>query len=120
MMVAIDQITKAVRDYLRKELIPLMPWQKALIANAAITLYAENAPAMVAKYRDHLAVQALGVIHEDGMVDIDAIYKAIHPDIPAGWKKTVELPLIGTITISASDVDSIYQSIRQSAGEGGN
>ena len=106
-MVTIEQAKNGVRSYIMTEIVPkLGGWQK-WVAGAFATLAVDRAEQLVS----NPAVKMLGIVTNDGMIDIDALYHAFITQ--ANEPVTIDIPAIGTITLRADDIDLMMQHIRQ-------
>lgn len=65
------------------------------------------------KLSKNKAFAALNLIDEAGNVDIDKVYQHLKP-IAAKCSAPITLPVVGTLTFTEQDVDSLYTHIMQS------
>ena len=65
------------------------------------------------KLSKNKAFAALNLIDEAGNVDIDKVYQHLKP-IAAKCSAPITLPIVGTLTFTEQDVDSLYTHIMQS------
>lgn len=110
-MVHYSKLIDGIVRYIDEDMISKMggSW-KAWGIGAIVLLAANRGPAIFDKLKANSIVQALGII-EGEMVDVDALHDALLTQARKG-NATVELPVIGSITYSASDVESLYRCIR--------
>ena len=52
-------------------------------------------------------VSAMGIIDEQDQIDIDAIYREFAAQAQRG-AVTFDVPLVGALTLTATDVDKLY------------
>lgn len=109
-MVSINQVEKGVAEFLDAELIPKIDGWRKWVAGATLSMAIENARNIFEVYKDNEVLIALGVIQEDGEIDIDRL----HDHFMEQAKKctaSFNLPFIGNITLKASDIDKLYNYI---------
>lgn len=114
MMVTIDQFKNGVLKYIDEELLPHIPGWKKYAAAAYVTLAADNAVAMILQMKERPAVSILGLFDKNNNIDIERAYKAISSSVKSGEKFDIEIPVIGKFTLDMTDIDKIYQNIKNS------
>lgn len=111
-MVSIDRIQTGIARYLDTEMLPKMSGANKWIAGAAASAYIAEAPALLRKLNDNKAIAALNLIDAAGNVDVEKIYQHLKP-AAAKCPAVVTLPIVGTLTFTEQDVDSLYSHIMQ-------
>lgn len=112
-MVSINRVQTGLSRYLDNEIMPkLSGWQK-WVFSAAATAYIADAPKVAEKVRASTALASLSLIDEANNIDVEKIYQHLRPaaeKCPA----PISIPGMGTITLTVSDVDMLYNCIMQS------
>lgn len=111
-MVSIDKIEKGVANYLDGELMPQLQnnsLEKVLVGTVA-SLAIHKSGAIVAGYKDNKVVKMLGVMDDNGNVDIEVVAAELKKHIPKDGVK-VDIPIIGTMTFHKDDVDKLCEYI---------
>lgn len=108
-MVTVIQVQTGLVQYVDRDLLPHLDGLKKLGLGVYMGLAAENIGAAIQRYKDHPAVAVLGVISEDGMIDIDKVYATAKPMLQE--KQSVNLPLIGRVTFNEQDLEKLYRYI---------
>ena len=112
-MVRIDKVQSGVSRYLDNEVMPKMSGVNRWLFSAAAAAYVAEAPKLVKKLNENKALAALNLVDEAGNVDVEKIYQYIKPAAEKG-PAPITLPIVGTLTFTAADVDSLYAYIMQS------
>lgn len=112
-MVSMNQVQKGLMKYIDNDVLPHLTGMKRVGLGIYSGLAAQNFGAMVEKYKDHPAVSVLDVIDDNGNVDIDKLYKAAAPMFSSGERHTISIPLIGDMTVDRSDLEKLYQYIKE-------
>lgn len=111
-MVSIDKIEQGVASYLDNELMPQLQnngWEKVVIG-AAASLAIHKFGAIVAGYKDHKLVKMLGIMDDDGNVDVEALANELKQNVPkTGFD--ISVPIVGTMTFHKDDIDKLYEYI---------
>lgn len=112
-MLSIDQIQRGAARFVDTELMPKLAGRDKWIVAGVVTLYIKRLPVLVEQLKSKDAVRLLGVIGEDNSVDLEAVYNSIKP-AAAQTPVQVNIPMGGTITITGTDIDILYNCIMQS------
>lgn len=112
-MVSIDRIQSGVTRYLDTEIVPKLSGVNKWLVAAVASAYVSDAPALLRKLNGNKAIAALNLIDEAGNVDVEKIYQSLKP-AAAKYSAPVTLPVVGTLTFTEQDVDSLYTHIMQS------
>lgn len=98
-MVSIERVKDGLARYIDAELCPSMSgWRRIIVATGA-----------------GIAISKLDTLHlplgltQDGEIDVDAIYNEAKKHISGTMP--IDLPMIGTVEISATDIDTMYNYI---------
>lgn len=113
-MVSIDKIEQGVAAYLDAELMPQLQKngvERVLVGTAA-SLMIHRAGAIVEGYKDNKLVKMLGVMDEEGNVDVDTLVGEVKKNI-AKEGFVVDIPILGTLTFHKEDVDKLHKFITE-------
>ena len=99
-MVTIDQAMRGVAQYADKESIPHLPTGK------------DGGKSRILALKDHPAVQMMGIMDEDGNIDLDRLYNAARTRVD-GKKIPWDIPVIGELKFDVNDVDRLYKYIQE-------
>lgn len=110
-MVAFDQFVKGAGAFIESEIISVLPgWQK-WVAGGIVAMAMDRSASVFKAVKDIPAVRALGVVREDGMIDIENLYKYIRSSAEKTGPVTIEVPMVGPFKASVQDLDRLYQMI---------
>lgn len=109
-MITIEQAARGLTSYLDAELLPHLPTGKALIVGAAAALYIRKAPDIARQLIGMPAVKLLGIIDEQGNIDIDELYNAVLPQVRGTFDLSV--PLVGNLTFDRAEIDKLYSYLK--------
>lgn len=108
----IEQVEKGIAAYLDSELMPHLEGWKQWVAGAAVTMALQNGAKAADVLKENEVIKAMGVFEGDD-IDIDMVYEALSTQAKK-CPAVLQLPLIGTVTLRASDVDKLYGMIEKS------
>lgn len=112
-MVNIGQVKVGAQKYIELEIVSKMQgWQKWAFG-AVSALFIENIPQIYEELKANQFVKALGVIDDQGMIDLDKLYEKFRVEAEKG-SVTIDVPMIGPMTLNKDDVTKIYQMISSS------
>lgn len=107
MRVTVDQFKMGLVGYIDEEFVSKMQgFKKWALAAEGVTLVDRKVNSLMSgEMLEHM--KASGYISEDGMVDIDALHSRYSSVAKKYGSITESIPLLGAVTFTASDIDSI-------------
>jgi hypothetical protein len=84
---------------------------KRILAAGGISLYLKNNQSMIDDLANNPLVSGLGIVTEDGRVDLDAMRDVIKTEINKAGFMRVNVPIIGDVDFTSDDIDSLYRYI---------
>jgi hypothetical protein len=109
-MVSTNQIQNGLARYIDAEIVSKMTGWQRWVLGAGSGLALSNLNNIMSKWKDNEVVRMLGVIGEDGSVDVPRIYQEVKRQSVKG-PITFNVPGMGSITLNDSDVDKLYNMI---------
>ena len=111
-MVPVSSIEKGVAAYLDAELMPQLDrsgWERVIVGTA-VSLAISKVGTIAASYKDNKMVKMLGIMDDAGNIDVSTIAEEAKKNIgKEGFN--VEVPILGTLTFHADDVDKLCNFI---------
>lgn len=109
-MIHKSRVMHGIAAYIDDEIVSKMAgsWKSWVIGSAA-GIAVSRIDDILNRLAGNPIVHALGLVDGEN-IDVEAIYAELRKQAQKGTA-TVELPLIGPITFSAADVDSLYRHI---------
>jgi hypothetical protein len=111
-MVTIDQAMRGVAQYADNEIIPHLPVGKGIGAGIALALIMDGGKAQLLKLRENPAVQMMGIMDDEGNIDLDRLYNAARTRVD-GKKLPITVPIIGELRFDVGDLDKLYRYIQE-------
>ena len=111
-MVTIDQAMRGVAKFADNEIIPHLPTGKGIGAGIALALIMDGGKSRILALREHPVVQMMGVMDEEGNIDLDRLYNAARARVD-GKKIPLTIPVIGELRFDVNDVDRLYKYIQE-------
>ena len=111
-MVTIDQAMRGVAQYADNEIIPHLPTGKGIGAGIALALILDGGKNRILALKDHPAVKMMGIMDEEGNIDLDRLYNAARTRVD-GKKIPWDIPIIGERKFDVNDVDRLYKYIQE-------
>ena len=111
-MVTIDQAMRGVAKYADDEIIPHLPTGKGIGAGIALALIMDGGKSRILALKDHPAVQMMGIMDEEGNIDLERLYNAARPRFD-GQKLPITVPIIGELRFDVGDLDKLYRYIQE-------
>ena len=110
-MVTIERIQRGLSRYIEEQVLPHMQGKDKWLVAGGATMYLQKLPAIVKAAANKEAVKALGVVADDGAVDVEFIINSIKP-VARTTPAVFQMPLsTSTITLREEDLDTILKYI---------
>lgn len=111
-MVSRSQLRNGIARYIDTEILTKITGWKRWVIGAGATAYLSKTDDIIERLRSMEAVKLLGLFSDDGMyIDADMLYNCIRAEAEK-TTATVDIPVIGSVTFSASDVDKLFDYMR--------
>lgn len=107
-MLAFNQFTIGLVDFIEKEIISQLNGITKFIGYASVYTISQEAEQIYKSFSANPMVTQLGIINDNGHIDIDKLYHAVKYAI----SKTKTIELYG-VTLSANGLDNLYQYLKK-------
>lgn len=112
-MVSLDQIKRGAAKYIEFEIVSKLPVWKKWVFGGFANLVLQNIDRVYDWLKNKELVRVMNVITDDGNINIEEIYRNIRNEAEKTGDAPVNVPLIGEMRFSASDIDVLYQKIME-------
>lgn len=106
-----DQVINGLIAYADSEIMGKLPTTGQWVMGTALGLASNKVGSALDVLKGNTIVQMLGIIDEDGMVDVDALTDAMKKSADKYGKITVDIPLVGRLSFSSTDVENLKRYI---------
>lgn len=110
-MATTEQIRAGIGNYIQTRLMPRMDGKRQFLLGTVCGLCMSRMDALLAQAAQNPTVRALGVVRENGEIDMDALHSAACAQMQAQGKVTMEIPFMGTFTFDENDLRELRQMI---------
>lgn len=110
-MITADQLKAGIGSYLQTKMMPRLDSKRQFLLGTVYGLGAARMDALLSQAAKMPALRALGVIQENGEIDLSALYDAAQGQMREQGKLTVEIPFMGTFSFDEGDLRDLYQAI---------
>ena len=114
-MVTVEQIKAGLGDYLQAKIMPRLDNKRQFVLGMAYGLGEGRIDALIAEAGKNQIVKAMGLIDENGRVDIDALYNAAIAQMQAQQQLQIDIPLMGAFTFDEADLRELRECIARRA-----
>lgn len=110
-MYKFDKVIKGIMNYIDNEiLIKIDGWQKWVVGAGAGMLMS-NTSELFNNLKNNELIKILNIIDADNNINVPKLYEEIRKQAQKG-PVDVNIPMIGTITLNATDVEKLYSYIK--------
>lgn len=86
---------------------------KRILMAGAVSLYLKQNEGIVDTITSNPLFAGLGVVHDNGMINIDAVRDVLKSEVNKAGFMRLSLPMIGDIDFTTEDVDALYRFITE-------
>lgn len=106
------QVMRGLAQYVDEEIVSkISGWQKWVVG-AGLGVALDKGVNIFNELKSNQMVKALEVIDKNDMIDVDTLYKSIKKQAHNN-PVTFSVPIVGAMTLNESDVDKIYEAIKE-------
>lgn len=113
MKVNSSQLVNGLIQYADNEVINNLPTTGKWVLGAGLGIASSKVNDIVSTLNDSPLAKSLGIVDEDGMYDVGLMADHLKQSASRYGKMTIQLPVIGKLTFSEADVDSLRSYIER-------
>lgn len=102
-----EQVIQGVVNYADNEVMAKLPTSGKWVVGTAMYIASNKAHNVVDTLSNNMIVKMLGVVDDDGMIDTDMLITAMKTAADKYGNLSVDVPMIGRLTFSSSDIDNL-------------
>ena len=106
-----SQIKAGIGDYISQHMMAKLDNKRQFVLGMAYGLFAGRLDAILAAVQQNATARALGIVRENGEIDLDAIYNAALAQMQQQGNLSFDIPFMGTFAFNADDIRDIYNAI---------
>ena len=110
-MVEMRSVRDGIVAYANERVLPKLTPGRQFVAGAAVGLVAARWEALMHDLINNDMVKASGLVAENGMVDVDALYDVLLTQMRKQGSLLIDIPMIGHMTFDESDLSELYRYI---------
>lgn len=110
-MVTEGQIMAGIGDYMQKKIMPKLDDLRKLLLGTTYGVWAVKANAVLKRAAKIPMLSALGVIQENGEIDLETVFEAANAQLKAQGKLSIDIPFMGEFVFGEQDLRDLYQAI---------
>lgn len=110
-MVTSKQIVEGVAEYADKNIMPKLEPTQQFLAGIALGVAGGKADGLLRTLAQQPMITALGVVRENGDVDLDTLYASASAQMERQGSLPIDIPIIGRMTFDRGDLDELYRTI---------
>lgn len=111
-MVTLEKVQRGAAKYIDAEILPKLQGKDKWVVTAASTIFLAKLPSLLQSFNSNAMVQAMGIIGSDGTIDLETLVASVKPAARQTPAK-INIPFGGEVTLTESDLDTLYSYINQ-------
>lgn len=108
-----ERVINGLLKYLDKELYNEMTDWQEILARIAVGRMIGDTNALKESLMNNAFVKTFAIIDSNGNVDVDGLVRDLKEQIERKGKISISIPLLGTFSFIAEDVDELHRIIRE-------
>lgn len=109
-----EQIINGIYKYIDNEIISKCDVIHKWLTKTAIDMAMKRADYIYEEFYNNPIIKSLKIINENGNIEIDDIFDILKNNANMYGEATINIPIVGYITISSSDVERLKNYIMNS------
>lgn len=107
-----EQVIQGIVNYADNEVMAKLPTSGKWVMGTAMYLASNKAHNVVDVLSTNVVAKMLGIVDDEGMIDTDALISAMKEAASKYGNLSVDVPMIGRLTFSSSDIDNLSMYMR--------
>lgn len=112
-MATLGQVRTGMQRYIENEIVPHLDGVRRFGVSLYVALAAQSIESRAAELLKHPAVAILGIVDDDGEIDIDRLHAAAISQMHGGEKLQVDIPVVGRFAFDRNDIDRLFEEVRK-------
>lgn len=113
MKVDANKLINGIVNYADNEVINNLPTSGKWLLGAGMGIMTAKVNDMVDSLLNNAMIKTMGIVDDEGMFDIDLIASNLRNSASKYGRMTIQIPLVGNLTFSESDIDSLRSYIER-------
>lgn len=111
MKVKFETVVEGVNRYIDKEIYSGLNDAQEFLARLVVGRVNQNAEGIKQFLMTNGVMRTMGIVDSDGMVDLEQLLGDVKREIERKESLKISVPMLGTLTFKATDVDVLYDMI---------
>ncbi len=111
MKVKFEAVVDGINRYIDKEIYSGLNDAQEFLARLVVGRVNQNAEGIKQLLMTNGVMRTMGIVDSDGMVDLEQLLGDVKREIERKESLKISVPMLGTLTFKATDVDVLYDMI---------
>lgn len=111
MKVKFETVIDGINRYIDKEIYSGLNDAQEFLARLVVGRVNQNAEGIKQFLMTNGVMRTMGIVDSDGMVDLEQLLGDVKREIERKESLKISVPMLGTLTFKATDVDVLYDMI---------
>ena len=108
-----EKVLNGLLHYMNAEIYSKMSSWQEMLARIAVSRMIGNAEELKQTLLNNTFLRTFAIVDSHGNVDVDGLMRDIKTQIAEKGNLVITLPMLGTFTFTADDVDELHRYIRE-------
>lgn len=106
-----EQVINGIINYADKEIMVKLPTTGKWVFGTVVNLTYKKVDDVIANIMSNAIVNMLGIVDDNGNIDVDNLIVAMKSAADKYGSISIDMPLVGKLTFSSTDIDALKQYI---------
>lgn len=111
-MATANQIKLGVGDYIERHMMPRLDSKRQFLLGIVYGLAVGKMDNLMQAVQGNETAQMLGIVREDGELDIEVLYNAAYTQMQTQGKLKLDIPIVGSFAFDSDDLRELYNTIK--------
>lgn len=108
-----EKVINGILRYLNAEIYSKMSGWQEILARVAVSRMVGSSEQLKQGLMNNTFLQTFAIVDSHGNIDVDGLMRDLKTQIAEKGKLVITLPMLGSFTFTADDVDELHRYIRE-------
>lgn len=108
-----EKVINGILRYLNAEIYSKMSGWQEILARVAVSRMVGSSEQLKQGLMNSTFLQTFAIVDSHGNIDVDGLMRDLKTQVAEKGKLVITLPMLGSFTFTADDVDELHRYIRE-------
>jgi hypothetical protein len=108
-----EKVINGILRYLNAEIFSKMSSWQEVLARVAVSRMVESSELLKQSLMENAFFRTFAIVDSHGNIDVEGLMRDLRAQIAEKGKLVITLPMLGSFTFTADDVDELHRYIKE-------